>query len=43
MVSKGKDRSDRREKVKSRTTRTLAVRESYNPIVCAWQHTSQEG
>ena len=33
MVSKGDDKLDRREKVKSRTSRTHAVRESYNPIV----------
>ena len=33
MVSKGKDSLDRWEKVKSRTSRTHAVRESYNPIV----------
>jgi RNA-directed DNA polymerase len=33
MVSRRKDKIDRREKVKSRTSRTHAVRESYNPIV----------
>ena len=33
MVSKGEDKLDRREKVKSRTARMDAVRESYNPIV----------
>jgi len=33
MVSKGEDKIDRRGKVKSRTSRTHAVRESYNPIV----------
>jgi hypothetical protein len=33
MVSKRRDKIDRREKVKSRTSRMHAVRESYNPIV----------